>query len=191
MEIFEPPTAVGLLRDLESLPGLPGTVNRVREMVYEKDASVAEVSEVVSRDPAILAKMLRVANSAAYGLVHHVDNIQLATTILGLNETYSVVLSSAVLDVFSRSRVFDYVTFWLESMVCASVATALSKTFDTVNRTGVFSAGLLRDIGRMALAEVAPAHMERIDSRLVGADLLAAEEGVRVSINTEPTTQKR
>jgi len=171
-------SAVTMLRRIDSLPALPGTVQQVREMLYDEEGSTAEVAEVISRDPAIAAKILRVANSAAYGLPHRVDNIQLAVTLLGLLETYSVVVSSAVINFFDRSRGFDYMTFWLESMVCATMGTALSRSIDIRNRTGIFSAGLLHDIGRVALAQVAPRQYGRVDRKLVGLDLVAAEEEV-------------
>ena len=169
-------TAVTMLRHIEALPGLPGTVQRVREMLYDETGSSAEVAEVILRDPAIAAKMLRIANSAAYGLPHRVDNVQLAVSLLGLLETYSVVVSTAVVNLFDRSRTFDYMNFWLEAMVCATMSAAISKRIDVRNRTGIFSAGLLHDIGRVALAEVVPRHYNRVDRSLVGRDLIAMEE---------------
>ena len=60
-------------------------------------------------------------------------------------------------------------------MVCATMSTALSKAIDTRNRTGIFSAGLLHDIGRIALAEVAPRHYGRVDRKLIGTELVDAE----------------
>lgn len=169
-------TAVTMLRQIDSLPALPGTVHRVRQMLYDDDGSSAEAAAVISRDPAIAAKMLRVANSAAYGLPRRVDNVQLAVALLGLMETYSVVMSTAVIDLFDRSRNFDYMSFWLESMVCATMSTVLSREVDEENRTGVFSAGLLHDLGRVALVEVVPRHYGRVARHLVGWDLVAAEE---------------
>ena len=93
-------------------------------------------------------------------------------SLLGLLETYSVVVSTAVINIFDRSKTFDYMSFWLEAMVCATMSTALSKAIDRRNRTGIFSAGLLHDIGRVALAEVAPRHYGRVDRKLIGSDSL-------------------
>ncbi len=169
-------SAVTMLRHIDGLPGLPGTVTRVREMLYDDDGSTAEVGEVISRDPAVTAKLLRVANSAAYGLAHRVDNVALAVSLLGLLETYSVVVSTAVINVFDRSKTFNYMAFWLESMICATMAQAISKHVDKRVRTGIFSAGLLHDIGRVALAEVAPKQYGHVDKQLTGLDLISDEE---------------
>jgi HD-like signal output (HDOD) protein len=167
--------AVAMLRHIESLPALPGTVNKIREIIYDKDGSATHVAEAISQDPAIAAKVLRVANSAAYGFSHKVDSVQLAVSLLGLVETYSIVVSSAVINVFDKSRKFDYMAFWLESQCCARVARALSKFLELKNHSGVFSAGLLHDIGRVALVQIVPKHYERVSPTLAGQELMKAE----------------
>ncbi len=177
--------AVSMLRHIESLPALPGTVNKVREIIYDKDGSASQVAEAISQDPAIAAKVLRVANSAAYGFSHKVDSVQLAVSLLGLVETYSIVVSSAVINVFDKSRTFDYMAFWLESQTCARVARALSKFLELKNQSGIFSAGLLHDIGRVALVQIVPKHYERISPAVNGLDLVKAEGEVLGLTHTE------
>lgn len=178
-------TAVTMLRHVESLPALPGTVHRVRDLVFDQDGSGAEVAEVISHDPAIAAKMLRIANSAAYGMPNRVDDIQLAVSLLGLTETYSVVVSSAVINVMDASRSFDYVTFWLEAMSTAMLAKVVSLSVDGRDRLGLFSSGLLHDLGRLALAHVAPRHYSNIDASLAGRELVSAEEKILGLTHTE------
>lgn len=177
--------AVSMLRHIDSLPALPGTVHRVREIIYDEDGSAAEVGEAISQDPAIAAKVLRVANSAAYGFSHKVDNVPLGVSLLGIVETYSIVISSAVINVFDRSRTFDYMAFWLESQMCARVAKALSRLVEHKNHAGVFSAGLLHDLGRVALLQIAPRHYERVSPKLKGLDLVKAEEQLLGLTHTE------
>ena len=167
-----------LLGQIESLPALPGTVHKVREMLHDTESSALDLSEVISQDPAIAAKVLKVANSAAYGFSHQVDGLQLATSLLGIVETYSVVVSSAVLNVFDRSRTFDYAGFWLQSMACAGLAKALLPLLQQKSRSGVFTAGLLHDIGRVVLVQIAPRHYERVEADLLGKQLVAEEERV-------------
>lgn len=178
-----------LLHQIESLPALPGTVNKVREMLHDMDASSADVGDVIARDPAIAAKVLKVANSAAYGFSHQVDGLQLAVSLLGLVETYSVVVSSAVLNVFDRSQTFDYMSFWLQSTACAGLAKALMPLVNQKGRSGAFTAGLLHDIGRVALVQAAPRQYESVKAGLVGAQLVAEEERVLGFSHTEAGAQ--
>ena len=177
--------AIAMLRNVDSLPALPGTVQEVQEMVQGDEASAADVAEVIARDPAIAAKTLRLANSASYGLTNRVDDIQLAVTLLGLRETYHVVLTSAIVNMFDKSKTFDYMTYWMESMVSASIAQSLAKSFGHLKVSGAFTAGLLHDIGRLALSEIAPKQSARLDSSLLGLELVAAEEKLLGLAHTE------
>jgi HD-like signal output (HDOD) protein len=171
-------SVVGLIRQISSLPALPETVNRVRESMANPLSSVAEVGEIIKMDPPIAAKVLSVSNSAAYGFPSRVDDVVLAVTLLGLRETYSIVLSAAIIDFFESSRRFDYKSFWLGAMCCAAAAKITAKACRGDSMSGSFSAGLLHDIGRVALAEVAGDRYAQVPSTLYGDDLVAAEEKV-------------
>lgn len=168
--------AIAMLRDVDSLPALPGTVQEVQQMVHSNEASAADVAEIISRDPAIAAKALRLANSASYGFHNRVDDIRLAVTLLGLRETYHIVLTSAIVNMFDKSKTFDYMSYWMESMVSASITQSLAKAFKHLKVSGAFAAGLLHDLGRLALSEIAPKQAARIDPSLLGLALVAQEE---------------
>jgi putative nucleotidyltransferase with HDIG domain len=167
---------VQVLRRLDSLPTLPTTVQRVREMLDDPLAGAGDVAKVISNDPPIAAKLLSVANSAAYGLRNHVDTVGLAVTVLGLKETYGLVLCASVIDLFRDNKFFDFRSFWFESVCCANIATALARRHAKEKRSGIFSAGLLHDIGRLALSQVAPEHYGQVDRNLRGPQLTQAEE---------------
>ena len=99
-------------------------------------------------------------------------------TLLGLRETYSIVLSAAVIDFFDSSRRFDYKSFWLGAMCCAAASKITGKACRGDRISGVFCAGLLHDIGRVALAEVAGDRYAQVQGNLYGSALIAAEEKV-------------
>jgi len=139
-----------------------------------QDASIHDVVEIVQTDPSVAAKVLSVANSAAYGFPNRVDSLSLAATLLGLNETCTLLMSLAVLYTFEH----DYRAFWTESMACAQAATAIAKGCGQAGNTGVYAAALLHDIGRIALWQAAPQRYAQVRRSLVGAELIAAEEEV-------------
>lgn len=165
----------GLIHRISSLPVLPESVQRVREAMKNPEVSVDEVAGIITLDPALAAKVLGVANSAAYGFRSRVDNLVLAVSLLGLRETYSIVLAAAVLDLFEKSKVMDYKRFWLSSMCAAAAARLVAKAVGAREKAGVFAAGLLHDIGKAALAETIPQQYQRISSVLTGEALIAAE----------------
>jgi HD-like signal output (HDOD) protein len=104
-----------------------------------------------------------------------VDTVELAVSLLGLLETYSVVVTSAVVGMLNDSKVFNYADFWMESMVCAKLGKAIAQ-LAKVNDSGIVMAGLLHDIGRIALVHLVPAQYAKVDQGLLGPDLIRAEE---------------
>lgn len=174
-----------LIRQIDSLPALPETVRRVQEATLDPLSSVRDVADIVVLDPPIAAKVLSVANSAAYGFPQRVDDVGLAVSLLGLRETYAIVLSAAVVNVFDKSKAFDYRAFWVESMCCAAATRIIAKASGRKRQIGVFSGGLLHDIGRLALSEVASDLYGKVDQSLDGTELIANEEAVLGLSHTE------
>lgn len=165
-----------LIRQIDALPTLPQTVQQVREASESPDVALKDIAQIVSRDPAISAKLLQLANSAAYGFANQVDNVNLATALLGLRETLMVVTSSAIVDLTEKSERFDHKAFWRHSMRCASIAKGIAAHCGYQKNPGVFTGGLLCDIGRFALSESAPSRYAGIPSGLNEHALRKAEE---------------
>ncbi len=167
-----------LIRGIKSLPALPETVHRVREAMLSPDSSVASVTDIITLDPPVAGKVLSVANSAAYGFTHKITDLNLAVSLMGLKETYAIVLSATVVDLVSQLEEFDYRAFWLESVCSACAARIVAKVSDRRQLPGVFTAGLLHDIGRAALWEVAAEKCKKIDNTFTGEALLEAERSL-------------
>ena len=166
---------VNLIKEIDGLPTLPQTVQRVREATDDPDVGLKDIAELISRDPPIAAKMLQLANSAAYGFQSRVEDIGHATSLLGARETYSAVLSSAILDVTESASGFDHVKYWNDSTFCAAAAKAIAQACAPALKSTAFMGGLLHDIGRFALAQTAPGQYGKIDSSLSGSALITEE----------------
>ncbi len=167
-----------VIRQLHTLPALPVTVRKVREAIDDPEVSAKEVGGIIATDAPLSAKLLSIANSPAFGFPHQITSIHLAVSLLGLEETYSTVLSAAVVDLIKGSRTFDYRSFWVRSMLCGTLCKIVARTAGFGAKPGTFTAGLLLDIGRLALAEVAPQRYATIDQQLRGIELVEAEEQV-------------
>jgi HD-like signal output (HDOD) protein len=166
---------IRLVQEVKSLPALPETVTQVRQIMHDPKTTARDVSAIIARDPALTAKVLSLSNSAAYGFLHRVDSIELATTLLGLREIYGLVLSSAVVDYLARAKSFDYKAFWLRSMICATATKRIAKALQTKDAVGIFAAGLLHDLGRAILAEVAPERYAALDDGLADDAVIERE----------------
>jgi HD-like signal output (HDOD) protein len=168
-------SVVHLVREVSALPALPETVVNVKKAMENPSTSTGDVAEIIRRDPSLAAKVISLANSAAYGVAHRVDSVELATTLLGLREIYAVVLSSAVIDYFEKSRHFDYQAFWKRSLFCGTAAKIIARACDSKDVSGVFAAGLLHDIGRVVFAEVVPARYAELSQTIPDGELIAQE----------------
>ena len=165
-----------MIRQIDTLPALPETVRRVQDATLDPMSSIRDVADIIVMDPPIAAKVLSVANSAAYGFAQRVDDVSLAVSLLGLRETYSIVLSAAVVNVFEKTKTLDYRQFWLDSMCCAGATRIVTKAAGRRHIPGVFSGGLLHDIGRLALSEAVPDLYTKVQKSLAGTELMSAEE---------------
>ncbi len=167
-----------LVRRLDSLPTLPQTVQRVREATESDSISLKEVGAIVSTDPAVSARLVRMANLAAFGFPDRRNTVEMTTTLLGLLETYSVVLSSSIIDMVETSDQFDHRGFWADSIYSATVARLVAKAKGLTKTSGIFTAALLHDMGKFAIWETAPARYAKVNKELVGDDLMEAEEAI-------------
>lgn len=165
-----------LVREIDALPALPDTVQRVQNAMDDPEVSVRDVVDVIQTDPTVAARILSVANSAAYGFPNRVDSVSLAATLLGLQEVYSLVLSSAVWQAIEQFGRPEYRQFWTRSMAHAPVLREIAKACGHTRKTGLYAAWLLHDIGQIALLEAAPKRYAQINAALRGRDLIAAEE---------------
>ena len=160
-----------------TFPALPETVTQVKESIENPDSTTAELAAIVERDPNITIQVIAMANSAAYGLAHQVDNIEMATRLLGPQEVYSIVLSSVVIDYFDKKSKFDLKAFWKRSMRCAITAKIIAEKCK-ISSSGVTTAGMLHDIGKVVFAEIAPERYGKVNQELQDIDIIEQENEI-------------
>lgn len=139
----------------EDLPTLPIVMTKLIDAINDDKSSAADLTKIMENDPAMSARVLKLANSAFYGLRYKVDNLKRAIVVLGFETVRMLALSTTILDLFSvkKQLAFDPEDFWLHSLGAGKSAQILStkvKT-DIVPET-LFTAGLLHDIGKYCLA---------------------------------------
>jgi putative nucleotidyltransferase with HDIG domain len=153
------------VEQIGALPTLPEIPMRILELIASEKFSMDDISKMVERDPSLAANVLKVANSPYYGVREKVASLQLALTILGLNEVINMVTSISIVRIFPSQRRaggFDRTKFWRHSFGCASAAQMLARElrFDT---EGVdFVAGLIHDIGKLIMDQYFHAKLKEI-----------------------------
>jgi HD-like signal output (HDOD) protein len=147
---------------MRQLPALPRTYARLRETMAKGDATVQEVSAVISSDSAIAAKVLQIVNSAFFRLAKRVTKIEQAVTYLGFIAIRNLTMSVEVFSQWSRSGApagFDAERLQQQAQQVAATARALAP--DSVSRDDAMLAGLLHNIGYCVLVDQCPAEIER------------------------------
>lgn len=138
------------------LPALPNVIVQVLQATDKETVTTAEIEQLLSADAAITTKLLKVVNSAYYGLPRQVASVGQAIAILGIQQVRNLVLSVGVLNALSSPspKVFEIQkAFWEQSFGAATCAQSLAKKkgLSTKDQDAVFIGALLHDIGRLFL----------------------------------------
>ena len=139
------------------LPTLPTVVTQLIAVVSDPASSTRQIAQLVSTDPALTVKILKVANSTFYGFAREIATVQLAIVVLGIEMVKNIGLSVAVLKRFASGRehvLFDRQRFWEHAIGCGVAARMLARKFRNRRIADeAFVAGVLHDIGKLILIE--------------------------------------
>lgn len=137
-----------LVSDDIKLPSPPAIAIRILEAVKKEDVTYEELARIISSDPSLVAKALKIVNSPIYGLPQKVDSLEKALAMLGLTALKNIALSFVIaseLRTHSEGG-FNFDFFWKRS-VTAAVAADLTATLLGNRNENAFVTGLLQDIG--------------------------------------------
>jgi len=141
---------------IENLPTLPAIAMEVNRMLEDYNTSIKQLSSAVERDQSLVFKMLKLVNSAFFGLRSKVGNIPHAITLLGFNTVRNAVVSVSIIDAFSDKEGlegFEITDFWIHSVGVAVTSKYLAEMTRLHTPDDCFIGGLLHDIGKIVLAQ--------------------------------------
>ncbi|HSR70028.1 MAG TPA: HDOD domain-containing protein [Acidobacteriota bacterium] len=141
------------IEGLEELPTVSPVVLKLISVASDPDAGLREVARILQADQSLASKILRLANSPAFGFSGRIASIDRATALLGLDLVRSAALSVIVVDLFrdEKDSEMPLCEFWRHSMTCALASEALADRLGHKNAKEAFLAGLLHDIGKLVL----------------------------------------
>jgi len=157
-----------IISDVKELPTLPQVAITLMDLLDDPNTGAPEINRVMARDPALASKILKLVNSAYYGLSNRVSSLNQAIVILGFKTVKSVALSASVMGLFkgpADAGLFDKAVFWKHSIACACVARLVARKQKGLDPETAFSGGLLHDIGKLVLDHYVPADVEEIVKR--------------------------
>ncbi|MCB1152785.1 MAG: HDOD domain-containing protein [Deltaproteobacteria bacterium] len=150
---------IDFLSQTEDLPSLPQVISHILDVMDDVRSSVSDVATAAEQDPAITAKILRIANSSYYAARKEITSVPYAIARMGQNEIRNMIISMGVITAMNKrgSGGLDYQRFWRHSLTVAIVARVINDFADVDGRPArrrenpFFVAGLLHDIGILVL----------------------------------------
>ncbi len=148
-----------LVRDVTTLASLPGACVRVMALADDPRATAQQIAEVIAHDPALAARLLKLVNSAYYGLPNPVDQLDTAIRACGTEALRSLALASSAVNAFASipTELVDMTAFWNASVHCGLLARALGRLARLPQPERLFAGGLLHAVGQLVVYHQAPA----------------------------------
>jgi HD-like signal output (HDOD) protein len=135
---------------ISTLPPAPRVVGDLLARLEDSDVDLRDIAQLVSRDPVLVAKMLRMANSSYYGVSGTVGSVDDAIKLLGLNQVQVIVITCSVASAFAQIKGFSLTDFWRKSFLVALIARALAARAGQ-NAGVAFTAGLMHAMGQLMI----------------------------------------
>ncbi|MCW8108755.1 HDOD domain-containing protein [Alteromonas ponticola] len=142
---------------------LPDAVARLKECLDDNAASIDDIAEIISFDPALASQILKVSNSALYRFPNKIETIGKALQVIGTRSAYDLALAYGVTHAFSEvdGTVIDLDKFWEQSVSCGLLAKFIAEQRGIREPERLFVAGLLHNIGELVISQAQPKQAER------------------------------
>ena len=152
---------VELLKQIAGSPNIPSpptVILRVLEKASAPDCSIADLCKIIQMDAGLSGKILRIVNSALFGLSRPATSIQRALAVVGVNSARLLVLAIAMPEMNQKSNLPAQVIqrYWRSSISGAIIAHELAQRFGSRDAEDDMAAGLLRDVGELILQHIFP-----------------------------------
>ncbi len=139
------------IKKLGDLSTTPALLSKILSLVNDDTKSIEEVSDLISFDPALAQRVLKVANSVFFAHSGEISNIHQAVLFLGLDRIKAIAVGMTVMNIFPAPGSFQIENLWIHSYEVALLSSVLSERVSVTQPQESFLAGLLHDIGRIVL----------------------------------------
>jgi len=153
-----------ILKQLEALPTLPNIIYELGRVINNPRSSATEVSKILECDQSLAAKVLKMVNSAYYGVPGGIGDLDRAISYLGYDAVNQLVLTASVFTNLNKpgNAKFNLAEFWKHALGVAMGSETIAKWTKFHSLHECFSSGLLHDLGKVALYLVAPNTLDEI-----------------------------
>lgn len=155
-------SAVSAFTQSISLPTMPEVAHELIQSLKEEDVPVNPVRNAIAKDPALTVKLLRLANSARYGVSREISSIDDAMMVVGMSQVRTLALSSCLSDAFPVVEGLNSQAFWQESQTCAGYAQWLATRVGSDPQQAWLTGFMVR-LGELVIVDKAPEALPKIE----------------------------
>ena len=168
------------VRKVSSIATLPEVTGRIVATVEDPKSSAAQLHKIVSYDPALVTRILKVANSAFYGLPGQVTSVERAIVLLGLNAVKNIAVAASLGQLFRGARLcekFSARDLWRHCVAVGVTARELARRMGLPSADEAFLAGMIHDVGLLVSLQTHPEQLRTVCERAEtgAADFCALE----------------
>ena len=157
------------LKACPSLPSLSTINSALKELLNADHRYTAQISEIIRRDPSLTARLLRLVNSVFYGLTTPVNSIEEAVFYLGVRQIRQLSMVTPIIEDFQKlagKSDFQWREFWRHCIGTAILTREIISHVGAPADDGDYVAGLIHDVGKIAMASAYPTHFAEIRERM-------------------------
>ena len=142
-----------LVADFKGTASLPVIYFKLNEAINDPNTSIHKISNVISEDASLAARLLKLVNSPFYGFPQKIGTISEAVFLVGSQQVRDVALATTMMKTFTGipGDLMDMEKFWMHSLACGVGAKVLAETIGEPEFERVVVAGVLHDIGRLVM----------------------------------------
>jgi putative nucleotidyltransferase with HDIG domain len=152
---------------INSFPGMPGTAVKLLGLIDDPAMRVSQIEAILRHDPGLTANVLRLANSAYFGIPSKVGSIRQAVILLGLKRLIQMVIAacvSAIMDKTVPGYDLPPGELWRHSIAASVAAEGLVKVLKVEAAEEIFTAALLHDVGKLVLGDFVKDEFKQIET---------------------------
>ena len=145
-----------LFSKIKQLPVIPKLLHELMQSFSDDNSRIEDIAKKIAMDQVISAKVLKMANSAAYRRGNDITSIEQAVIRLGFNALRSLVVASSIMTSFKTPANFDKNKFWVETFQVATIAKTLAVDSRCIEPETAFTCALLHNIGELLIQSALP-----------------------------------
>ncbi|MCK5541191.1 MAG: HDOD domain-containing protein [Desulfobacterales bacterium] len=154
-----------LIKEIKNLKPIPAIVNQITMAIDDPNCSAKDIANIIRFDPSVTANLLKICNSAYFGLPNPVESVQDAVSILGMNQIIELVLIKSGAKALSKKQKgygLHEGIMWKHAVSSALISKEICKKTKLGNENLIFTATLLKDIGKTVLDRYVSNSFEKI-----------------------------